>query len=191
MRRALTRFTASALAGALLFCRPGAAATLDSAVDSSAVPPIDSATSLLVVSPHPDDETLCCGGVIQRVAHAGGRVAVVWLTSGDAARIDLILRGRSLFPSTAVAHELGEQRMGEARAATMRLGVAASGQLFLGYPDGGLQALLGKGCDVDHKAGAHIGVEAGVENLEGAMRWVRFAWRYDFGKAADEAGFVA
>ena len=143
MRRALTRFTASALAGALLFCRPGAAAKLDSAVDSSAVPPIDSATSLLVVSPHPDDETLCCGGVIQRVAHAGGRVAVVWLTSGDAARIDLILRGRSLFPSTAVARELGEQRMGEARAATMRLGVAASGQLFLGYPDGGLQALLG------------------------------------------------
>jgi len=36
----------------------------------------------------------------------------------------------------------------------------------------GLQALLGKGCDVDHKAGAHIGIEAGVENLKGPMRWV-------------------
>jgi len=104
---------------------------------------IDSATSLLVVSPHPDDETLCCGGVIQRVVRAGGRVTVVWLTSGDAARMNLILMGRSLFPSAAVARELGTQRMGEARIATAQLGVAAAGQLFLGYPDGGLLELLG------------------------------------------------
>ena len=55
----------------------------------------------------------------------------------------------------------------------------------------GLQALLSKRCDVNHKAGAHIGVEAGVENFEGAMGWVRFAWRYDLGETADEAGFVA
>jgi len=143
MRRALTRFTALVAASALLFCRAGAAATLDSAVDSSPLPTIDASTSLLVVSLHPDDETLCCAGVIQRVLRAGGHVAVVWLTSGDAARIDLILRSRSLFPGAAVARELGEQRMGEARAATTQLGMAATGQLFLGYPDGGLQELLG------------------------------------------------
>lgn len=144
MRRALTSFTALALSGALLFCRAGATATPDSTVDASTLPSIDAATLLLVVAPHPDDETLCCGGVIQRVVRAGGRVAVLWLTSGDAARINLILSGRSLFPGTAVARELGEQRMAEARAATTRLGVAGTGQLFLGYPDGGLQELLGR-----------------------------------------------
>ena len=143
MRRALTRPTALALASALLFCRAGAAATLASAVDSSALPPIDADTSLLVVSPHPDDETLCCGGTIQRVLRAGGRVTVVWLTSGDAARVSLILTGHSLFPGTAVARELGARRMGEAGVAAARLGVAPAGQLFLGYPDGGLQQLLG------------------------------------------------
>jgi LmbE family N-acetylglucosaminyl deacetylase len=111
--------------------------------DPAGVLRIDSATSLLVVSPHPDDETLCCGGVIQRVVGAGGRVTVVWLTSGDAARINLILMGRSLFPREAIARELGAQRMGEARIATARLGVASAGQLFLGYPDGGLLELLG------------------------------------------------
>jgi LmbE family N-acetylglucosaminyl deacetylase len=104
---------------------------------------IDSATSLLVVAPHPDDETLCCGGVIQRVVGAGGRVTVVWLTSGDAARMNLILMGRSLFPGAAIARELGAQRMREARIAASRLGVASAGQLFLGYPDGGLLELLG------------------------------------------------
>jgi len=111
--------------------------------DPAGVLRIDSATSLLVVSPHPDDETLCCGGVMQRVVGAGGRVTVVWLTSGDAARMNLILMGRSLFPAAAIARELGAQRMGEARIATARLGVAGAGQLFLGYPDGGLLELLG------------------------------------------------
>jgi len=37
-------------------------------------PKFDSTTSLLVVAPHPDDETLCCAGVIQRVNAAGGKV---------------------------------------------------------------------------------------------------------------------
>lgn len=142
MRRVLTRFTASAAASALLVLMAGAAATPASTPDPSALPPIDAATSLLIVSPHPDDETLCCGGVIQRVVRAGGRVTVVWLTSGDAALMSLILTSRSLFPGAAAARALGEQRMGEARAATTRLGVASTGQLFLGYPDGGLQALL-------------------------------------------------
>ena len=36
----------------------------------------------------------------------------------------------------------GRQRMAEARAATGHLSVAPAGQLFLGYPDGGLLALL-------------------------------------------------
>ena len=75
---------------------------------------------------------------------------------------------------------------GDEEACAFRLGAVlrAIGQQ-------GLQALLGKGCDVDHKAGAHIGIEAGVENLEGSMGRVRLAWGYHFGKAADEAGFVA
>ena len=130
---------------------------LASGASAAALPPIDSATSLLVVSPHPDDETLCCGGVIQRVLHAGGRVSVVWITSGDGARIDLLLVTRSLFPAPARARELGEQRMGEARNATARLGLERTAQLFLGYPDGGLEQLLGA-----HRATAYTSPTTGV-----------------------------
>jgi LmbE family N-acetylglucosaminyl deacetylase len=119
------------------------AATPAARAQASALPPIDAATSLLVVAPHPDDETLCCGGVIQRVVRAGGRVTVLWLTSGDAARMALVSMSRSLFPAPAVARKLGAQRMAEARAATARLGVRPAGQVFLGYPDGGLLELLG------------------------------------------------
>src|SRR6185436_2742523 len=42
------------------------------------------ATRLLVVAPHPDDESLGSAGLIQRVLAAGGHVRVVLMTSGDA-----------------------------------------------------------------------------------------------------------
>jgi LmbE family N-acetylglucosaminyl deacetylase len=127
---------------------PGTAATAPASpsgqATTAALPPIDASTTLLVVSPHPDDETLCCGGVIQRVLRAGGHVSVVWITSGDAERMGLLLLEHVVFTNPARARQFGVRRMAEARAATSRLGVAAGGQLFLGYPDGGLRELLGE-----------------------------------------------
>src|SRR5919197_1528921 len=38
---------------------------------------------LLVVAPHPDDELLGCGGLINRVKRSGGQVYVHFLTVGD------------------------------------------------------------------------------------------------------------
>lgn len=38
---------------------------------------------LLIVSPHPDDEVLGCGGLIKRVKDAGGKVYVLFLTVGE------------------------------------------------------------------------------------------------------------
>jgi len=113
------------------------------AADEAALPPIDAATSLLVVAPHPDDETLCCAGVIQRVLRAGGHASIVWLTSGDGSRLSSLFVEKELFVHAPKMRALGEQRMGEARAAAAALGVPAEAQYFLGYPDHGLEALLG------------------------------------------------
>lgn len=38
---------------------------------------------LLIVSPHPDDEVLGCGGLIKRIKDAGGKVYVLFITVGD------------------------------------------------------------------------------------------------------------
>ncbi|MCB1569830.1 MAG: PIG-L family deacetylase, partial [Xanthomonadales bacterium] len=38
---------------------------------------------LLVVVPHPDDETLATGGLIQRALLAGAALRVVFATDGD------------------------------------------------------------------------------------------------------------
>lgn len=109
---------------------------------SGGLPQIDATTSLLVVSPHPDDETLCCAGAIERVANAGGHVSVVWITSGDGSVLSLLMVEKSLFASPGKVRDLATTRMHEAREATSLLGVPTSQQLFLGYPDGGILQLL-------------------------------------------------
>jgi LmbE family N-acetylglucosaminyl deacetylase len=117
-------------------------ATALPAAPSGGLPPIDATTSVLVVSPHPDDETLCCAGVIERVANAGGHVSVVWVTSGDGSVLSLLVVEKSLFASPDKVRDLASKRMHEAREATTLLGVPQSQQLFLGYPDGGILQLL-------------------------------------------------
>jgi len=109
---------------------------------AASLPTLDSSTSLLVVSPHPDDEVLCCAGVIQRVVQAGGKVSVVWVTSGDASELDLIVIEKSLLLKPKKMRDLAARRMREAKAATAHLGVPADRQFFLGYPDRGVLRLL-------------------------------------------------
>ena len=43
---------------------------------------------VLFVSPHPDDETLAAGGLLQDIQARGGQVYVVFLTSGDGFSLD-------------------------------------------------------------------------------------------------------
>jgi LmbE family N-acetylglucosaminyl deacetylase len=137
---------AALLAAAALAVRAaGCGAAPPAAAES--LPRLDAQTSLLVVAPHPDDETLCCAGVIQRVVRAGGRASVVWITSGDASELDLLLIEKSLFAKPQKARDLAARRMREARTATARLGLSAAEQLFLGYPDRGVLRLL-----TDHRA---------------------------------------
>jgi LmbE family N-acetylglucosaminyl deacetylase len=140
----LCRLTSLALTLLAIAARAGAPAPPAAAPQAQLA--IDPATSLLVISPHPDDETLCCAGVIQRVLQAGGHASVVWITSGDGSALAMLLVERTLF-DTRKMRALGAARMREARAATSLLGVPPQGQLFLGYPDGGVLALLGHNHD--------------------------------------------
>jgi LmbE family N-acetylglucosaminyl deacetylase len=135
------RLTSVALMLFAVAARAGACATSAALPDLPLV--LDQATSLLVIAPHPDDETLCCAGVIQRVLRAGGHASVVWITSGDGSAMGMLMVEKTLFDAQKM-RAFGTARMREARAATAVLGVPPQGQLFLGYPDGGVLALLGR-----------------------------------------------
>lgn len=128
---------------ALLFAIVIAGAAGAPAAAEDSVPlAVNRGTVLLVISPHPDDETLCCAGLIQRVLSAGGHASVVWITSGDGSELGSLVIEKSLFANPRKMRSYGELRMQEARTATTLLGVPAAGQLFLGYPDGGVLKLL-------------------------------------------------
>jgi LmbE family N-acetylglucosaminyl deacetylase len=105
------------------------------------VPPIKPTDSVLIVAPHPDDETLACGGLVQVAIAAGARVSVVYLTSGDGLEWDILL-SRAPMPEPSKMLALGRRRMGEARNAAAVLGIPSENLYFLGYPDAGLSQLI-------------------------------------------------
>lgn len=102
---------------------------------------------LVVVAPHPDDESLGVGGLLAAAQQLGTGVTVVFLTDGEASHV------RSpTFPS----ERLGATRRTEARAALSALGIPASSARFLGLGDSRLPFL-------------------GVDDAEEAMRQLREA----------------
>ena len=97
---------------------------------------------ILVIAPHPDDESLCCAGILQRAHANGAAVGVVWITAGDSFLFDALVVERSLRPRGAASRRLGAQRLLEAHAAADLLGVPQAAQFVLGYPDRGVSALM-------------------------------------------------
>jgi N-acetylglucosamine malate deacetylase 1 len=80
---------------------------------------------VLVLCPHPDDESVGCGGTLAVLAAAGAAVHVVYATDGEATR-----------GGTEPAVEIGRRRRGEASSACKILGVEWLS--FLSLPDGDL-----------------------------------------------------
>ena len=85
------------------------------------------AAGLLVLAPHPDDETLGCGGLVTIACRAGVPVHVAYLTDGAASH-----PGSRAWPPA----RLTRRRREEARRALHALGVHTA-PVFLGLPDGG------------------------------------------------------
>lgn len=99
-------------------------------------------TRLLVVAPHPDDETLAAGILTQRVLAAGGRVDILLLTDGDNDPWPQRLLERRLRIGAAERTRWGRRRRGEIERALQCLGVPDGCLHALAWPDLGLAHLL-------------------------------------------------
>jgi LmbE family N-acetylglucosaminyl deacetylase len=97
---------------------------------------------LLVFAPHPDDETLATGELIQLARAGGAAVRVVFATDGDNNPWPQRWCERRLQIGPAERERWGQRRRGEAGAALARLGVASGAVRFLGWPDLGLTQTL-------------------------------------------------
>lgn len=101
--------------------------------------PIDAAAlarPAMVLAPHPDDETLGCGGLIAMKRDAGVPVTVVFMTDGSSSHAQLIDRD-----------VLAAQRRVEAAEACRILGVDDDAVVFLPFPDGALTAAAAAASD--------------------------------------------
>lgn len=96
---------------------------------------------LLVVAPHPDDETLGAGGVIQAALAEGSQVRVVIVTNGDGQRLSPLIIQKTLKINTKEYIQMGERRQQESLAAMDVLGLPAEDVIFLSYPDRGMLPL--------------------------------------------------
>lgn len=92
--------------------------------------PVDSilakAAATLVVAPHPDDESLGCGGLIAMLAARGRRVHTVFVTDGGSSHLNSASWNRK---------RLAARRAQEAEEALRRLGAGNQPRSFLNLSD--------------------------------------------------------
>jgi len=83
--------------------------------------------NIVVFAPHPDDETLGCGGTIAELASSGNNINIVFLTDGTSSHTKFISR-----------QELKSIRIKEAEKAAYELGIKSGNLHFLEITDGNL-----------------------------------------------------
>lgn len=86
---------------------------------------------VLLVAPHPDDETIAAFGLVRRLLWEGADVRILIVTDGAASH-----RSRKWPPD-----RLAAQRRKETENAMRRLGIPCNAIRFLGLPDSGLERL--------------------------------------------------
>jgi LmbE family N-acetylglucosaminyl deacetylase len=97
---------------------------------------------LLVLAPHPDDESLSAAGLIQQVLQNGGTVRSTVVTSGDAYVGAVMQDSGKRNPSAADYLNFGEKRLEESRRAAEVLGHGFVQLDLLGFSDGSIYSAL-------------------------------------------------
>lgn len=97
---------------------------------------------LLVVAPHPDDESLASAGLLQKAAEAGAAVRILFLTDGENNPWAQRATELRLFLTKTQQRRFGERRRREVAAALAQLGLGSGIASFTGLPDQGLTKLL-------------------------------------------------
>ncbi len=109
------------------------------------VKPIQEFTSndrILILAPHPDDEVMATGGVIQKALEAKAKVKILFLTNGDHNEPAFIIYEKRLTVRKGEFIHMGQVRRKESLEALKKLGFTEKDCVFLGYPDFGTMEIL-------------------------------------------------
>jgi LmbE family N-acetylglucosaminyl deacetylase len=106
------------------------------------LPSFNSESRLLLFAPHPDDESLGAGILLQHAVEAGAAVCVVYLTDGENNPWPQRCLSRRWRLNGTDRQRWAKLRRREALAALQVLGVPPQAARFLGWPDQGLADLF-------------------------------------------------
>jgi len=110
---------------------------------------MNSTDSLLIIAPHPDDEILTCGGLIQQAIEDGAKVHILYITNGSHNFVSLLYykiyyKKEILIRTRREFVELGRIRKEESIGACKHLGLGEGGLTFLDYPDAGILKIFSR-----------------------------------------------
>ncbi len=97
---------------------------------------------VLVFAPHPDDEALGCGGLIQQALALGAQVRVIFQTDGDNNPWPQRYVEQRWTIDASCRQRWGARRRLEALRSLQTLGLQADSAAFFGLPDQGLAGLF-------------------------------------------------
>jgi LmbE family N-acetylglucosaminyl deacetylase len=97
---------------------------------------------VLLVAPHPDDEALSSRHLVQQALANGAKVKLLMVTNGDGfiEATKMYYKKAKISPEQCREYALMRQQETIAAAATM--GIPREDILFLGFPDGGIEAMM-------------------------------------------------
>lgn len=100
---------------------------------------------VLIVAPHPDDDVISAGGIIQRVVAAGGAIRVLFLTNGESNPWPQRAQLRKWRITAADREGWAALRAKEAAAGLALLGASDGCAHFLAFPDQELSSIARSG----------------------------------------------
>lgn len=126
---------------------------------------------ILILAPHPDDEVIGCGGVIQQANAMKLPVKVVFLTYGDNNEWSFALYRKHPVLAPRAVLKMGMVRHDEAMKADTMLGIASNNLVFLGYPDHSTLDIWNR----------HWGAESPAQSILTRARFVPYSDAYQYG----------
>ncbi|MBC7328549.1 PIG-L family deacetylase [bacterium] len=141
MRRVIQYFPFIILVFCVLVFRNHPSSTGEELYPLLPMPDISEMKSIMVFAPHPDDETLACGGLIAEARSRNIPVTVVVVTNGESFSYAAHIHYKKIILPPSYYIKFGEKRQKETLSAMKLLGVSSNDVIFLGYPDSDLRLL--------------------------------------------------
>jgi LmbE family N-acetylglucosaminyl deacetylase len=98
-------------------------------VENKTIPLVLRESKVLIIAPHPDDETFACGGLIAQKKHLGVTVQVLFLSRGEGAHRNCCATSEQT---------IGDTRRHLAEEACSHLGLRPVDLLWCDFPDGAI-----------------------------------------------------